>query len=79
MKFTKNRLPRRSDLGALASSLVLVITGAASGCATPKGSVSVSGRCTCADAHANYLPPAYAHALADEGLVTLDGSFLVQQ
>lgn len=40
-----------------------------------------AGRCTCGlvDAHSHYLPPSYAHALADQGLVTLDGGFPVPQ
>ncbi|MDY7544646.1 amidohydrolase family protein [Glaciimonas sp. CA11.2] len=42
----------------------------ASGCAE---------RCECGliDVHSHYLPPCYAHALSDAGLITLDGGFPV--
>ena len=38
-------------------------------------------RCNCGliDAHSHFLPPVYAQALADQGLVTLDGGFPVPQ
>ncbi|WP_345944793.1 amidohydrolase family protein [Variovorax sp. dw_954] len=45
------------------------------------GASNAGLRCTCGliDAHSHYLPPTYAQALADEGLVTLDGGFPVPQ
>lgn len=43
--------------------------------------VTSGGRCQCGlvDVHSHYLPPSYARALADEGLVTLDGGFPIPQ
>lgn len=66
---TSSRGPsRRSILGAglLGASGVLRAAPAGAGCA-----------CGLVDAHSHYLPPVYATALADAGLVTLDGGFPV--
>ena len=83
---------RRSALGKITSSMLLAAAGLA-GCAEtrPGGSAALTAsaaspgmpgyRCTCGivDAHSHFLPPVYAQALADAGLVTLDGGFPVPQ
>lgn len=43
------------------------------------GALGRGCNCGLIDAHSHYLPPTYAQALADEGLVTLDGGFPVPQ
>ena len=70
-----------------ATGCATVPAGSAAAKATIKATTDASatgaytGRCTCGlvDAHSHYLPPSYAHALADQGLVTLDGGFPVPQ
>ncbi len=44
-----------------------------------KPAAQEGGRCACGlvDVHSHYLPPTYARALAEQGLVTLDGGFPV--
>ncbi|MEJ8814399.1 amidohydrolase family protein [Variovorax ureilyticus] len=71
---------RRAALGTLTSTLAL----AAAGCATELASgdernLAAVGRCNCGliDVHSHYLPPVYARALQEAGLVTLDGGFPV--
>ena len=84
---------RRSVLGKISSSALLGAVGL-SGCAQTSSSTATSPsaaapaasrmagyRCSCSivDAHSHFLPPTYARALADAGLVTLDGGFPVPQ
>ena len=82
---------RRFALGAISSS-VLVGAAGLGGCAqgslgptsaqaTPAAAGKLGYRCNCGivDVHSHFLPPTYAHALADAGLVTLDGGFPVPQ
>ena len=94
MKFATTQLSRRSTLGCIASLLALGVSGAADaatenqggktidiGSATRAKSSGGGTPCDCGliDAHSHFLPPTYARALADEGLVTLDGGFPVPQ
>ena len=70
---------RRGALGRMAA-IGAATLAAASGCATTT-TTKMTSRCACGlvDAHSHYLPPAYTQALADAGLVTLDGGFPVPQ
>lgn len=86
---------RRSVLSQITSSIAVGIAGTAVSIATNNavaattdsavvsgaGSATMSSRCTCGiiDAHSHFLPPTYARALAEQGLVTLDGGFPVPQ
>ncbi len=67
---------RRAALARMVAPLALGMASAAD--AAPP---ALSSRCECGliDAHSHYLPPSYAQALADAGLVTLDGGFPVPQ
>ncbi len=75
--------------GTAAGGASVAATESTPKAATPVAFVAAEGegasnarrRCTCGliDAHSHYLPPTYAQALADEGLVTLDGGFPVPQ
>lgn len=80
MHFTANNPSRRAALGHFGSSVALGIASAFTAAFAVEPSTSVvGGSCTCGlvDAHSHYLPPVYAQALADAGLVTLDGGFPV--
>lgn len=75
---------RRAALGQLSASMVLGLAGvSATSPATAADEVSAAAkpkyRCACGlvDAHSHFLPPIYAQALAEQGLVTLDGGFPV--
>jgi predicted TIM-barrel fold metal-dependent hydrolase len=72
-----NTLPSRR--AALAHMVAPLAVGKASAAdAAPR---TLTSRCSCGliDAHSHYLPPSYAQALSDAGLVTLDGGFPVPQ
>lgn len=64
---------RRSAIGQFSAALALGVSGSA------KAADTTGSPCACGliDAHSHYLPPFYAQALADAGLVTLDGGFPV--
>ena len=83
---------RRSALGKISATMLLGAVGLAGGAhaqttGAPNPTASGAGpgtpgyRCSCGivDAHSHFLPPVYAAALADAGLVTLDGGFPVPQ
>ena len=64
-----------------ASELGLAAANAAGTSIAADATDTAKYRCNCGlvDAHSHFLPPVYAHALADNGLVTLDGGFPVPQ
>jgi len=68
---------RRAALGRMVAPLALGMASSAADAAPPR----LTSRCSCGlvDAHSHFLPPVYAQALADAGLVTLDGGFPVPQ
>ena len=74
---------RRAVLSRLSASAVLGLAGVSAQRSATAADVAAADkpnyRCSCGlvDAHSHFLPPVYAQALAEQGLVTLDGGFPV--
>lgn len=81
MPLNYKKSAHRAVLGQRTSPIALGVAGAAMTATTrTEATPALAGPgCTCGliDAHSHYLPPFYAQALADAGLVTLDGGFPV--
>ncbi|MFT3720683.1 amidohydrolase family protein [Pseudorhodoferax sp.] len=73
------RPSRRTVFGHLAAALAAGLAGTAHAEEAAAGAGAAPATCACGlvDAHSHYLPPQYARALDEAGLVTLDGGFPV--
>ncbi len=83
MNNTPDFQSRRAALGRMGTSVALGLAaaGVAGTSVAAEATDAAKYRCNCGlvDAHSHFLPPVYAQALADNGLVTLDGGFPVPQ
>ncbi|CAE6907533.1 Putative TIM-barrel fold metal-dependent hydrolase [Pseudomonas marincola] len=81
--FKQNRRSFLTAAGTTVAGTALAVASIGAVAAEPgPDALSSPGKpCSCGlvDVHAHYLPPFYAQALADAGLVTLDGGFPVPQ
>lgn len=70
---------RRSFLASATTAVAATALGAHGALRAADATPVASGGCACGlvDVHTHYLPPLYAQALADAGLVKLDGGFPV--
>ena len=84
MTSSLNQPSRRAAMGRITSTVAAGLAaagGVGETMAAESGAPALSSRCNCGiiDAHSHFLPPTYARALAEQGLVTLDGGFPVPQ